>query len=89
MSSAFLFGQPFFGETISKFVKLKLTMEKFLAWKILPRLMMLSMTIMSYQVVQWFMALGADATTQQAAFVSTVVGAMTGAFAVWMGHENK
>ena len=67
----------------------KLTMEKFLAWIILPRLMMLSMTIMSYQVVQWFMALGADATTQQAAFVSTVVGAMTGAFAVWMGHENK
>ena len=67
----------------------KLTMEKFLAWKILPRLMMLSMTIMSYHVVQWFMALGADATTQQAAFVSTVVGAMTGAFAVWMGHENK
>ena len=67
----------------------KLTMEKFLAWKILPRLMMLSMTIMSYQVVQWFMALGADATTQQAAFVSTVVGAMTVAFAVWMGHENK
>jgi len=65
------------------------TMEKILAWKILPRLMMLSMTIMSYQVVQWFMALGADATTQQAAFVSTVVGAMTGAFAVWMGHENK
>ena len=64
-------------------------MEKFLAWKILPRQMMLSMTIMSYQVVQWFMALGADATTQQAAFVSTVVGAMTGAFAVWMGHENK
>ena len=67
----------------------KLTMEKFLAWKILPRLMMLSMTVMSYQVVQWFMNLGADATSQPAAFVSTVVGAMTGAFAVWMGHENK
>tara|TARA_R110002012_G_C11297548_1_gene572876 strand:- start:307 stop:513 length:207 start_codon:yes stop_codon:yes gene_type:complete len=65
------------------------TMEKILAWKILPRLMMLSMTIMSYQVVQWFMALGADATTQQTAFVSTVVGAMTGAFAAWMGNEQK
>ena len=64
-------------------------MEKFLAWKVLPRLMMLAMTLMSYQVVQWFMTLGADATTQQTAFVSTVVGAMTGAFAVWMGHENK
>ena len=49
---------------------------------------MLAMTLMSYQVVQWFMALGADATTQQTAFVSTVVGAMTGAFAVWMGHEK-
>ena len=63
------------------------TMEKILAWLILPRLMMLAMTLMSYQVVQWFMALGASATTQQTAFVSTVVGAMTGAFAVWMGHE--
>ena len=63
------------------------TMEKILAWRILPRLMMLAMTLMSYQVVQWFMALGASATTQQTAFVSTVVGAMTGAFAVWMGHE--
>ena len=35
------------------------------------------------------MALGASATTQQTAFVSTVVGAMTGAFAVWMGHESS
>ena len=64
-------------------------MEKMLAWRILPRLMMLAMTLMSYQVVQWFMALGASATTQQTAFVSTVVGAMTGAFAVWMGHESN
>ena len=65
------------------------TMEKILAWRILPRLMMLAMTLMSYQVVQWFMALGASATTQQTAFVSTGVGAMTGAFAVWMGHETN
>ena len=64
-------------------------MEKMLAWRILPRLMMLAMTLMSDQVVQWFMALGASATTQQTAFVSTVVGAMTGAFAVWMGHESS
>lgn len=51
--------------------------------------MMLAMTVMAYQVVQWFMDLGPAATTQQTAFVSTVVGAMTGAFAVWMGHEQK
>lgn len=66
-----------------------ITVEQFLKWKILPRVMMLAMTVMSYQVVQWFMDLGATATTQQTAFVSTVVGAMTGAFAVWMGHETK
>ncbi len=66
-----------------------ITVEQFLKWKILPRAMMLAMTVMSYQVVQWFMDLGATATTQQTAFVSTVVGAMTGAFAVWMGHETK
>jgi len=66
-----------------------ITVEQFLKWKILPRAMMLAMTVMSYQVVQWFMDLGASATTQQTAFVSTVVGAMTGAFAVWMGHETK
>jgi hypothetical protein len=35
------------------------------------------------------MSLGAEATTQQTAFVSTIVGAATGAFAVWMGHESK
>jgi hypothetical protein len=35
------------------------------------------------------MALGAEATTQQTAFVSTIVGAATGAFAVWMGSETK
>ena len=27
-------------------------------------------------------------TSQQAALVSVVTGAMTGAFAVWMGHEK-
>ena len=29
-----------------------------------------------------------DPTTQQSALVSVVTGAMTGAFAVWMGHEK-
>ena len=29
-----------------------------------------------------------DPTSQQAALVSVVTGAMTGAFAVWMGHEK-
>jgi hypothetical protein len=58
-------------------------------WRILPRLMMLVFTFMSFRVVEWFMGLE-DPTTQQAGLVSVVMGASTGAFAVWMGKEaNK
>jgi len=67
----------------------EVTMERFLRWKILPRLMMVAFTLRAWNVCDWFMSLGADATTQQTAFVSTIVGAATGAFAVWMGHEAK
>ena len=58
-------------------------------YKIIPRLMMLAFTLMAWNVCDWFMGLGADATTQQTAFVSTIVGAATGAFAVWVGSESK
>ena len=60
-----------------------------LEYKIIPRFMMLAFTVMAWNVCDWFMSLGASATTQQTAFVSTIVGAATGAFAVWMGHEAK
>tara|TARA_B100000424_G_C22536804_1_gene306390 strand:+ start:116 stop:271 length:156 start_codon:yes stop_codon:yes gene_type:complete len=50
--------------------------------------MMLGMSISAWRVVEWFMGLS-DPTSQQAALVSVVTGAMTGAFAVWMGHEAK
>ena len=65
----------------------ELTMERFLRWKILPRLMMLGMSFSAWGGVEWFMTLP-DPTSQQAALVSVVTGAMTGAFAVWMGHEK-
>ena len=65
----------------------EVTMERILKWKILPRLMMLTMMIMSWRVVEWFMTLP-DPTNAQAGLVSVVTGAMTGAFAVWMGHEK-
>lgn len=58
-------------------------------YKIIPRLMMLAFTLMAWNVCDWFMGLGANATTQQTAFVSTIVGAATGAFAVWVGSESK
>lgn len=65
------------------------TMEKILAWKILPRAMMVVMTWMYIEVLFWFMGLSVDAMTSQAtALTATVTGAMTGAFAVWLGHEK-
>ncbi len=64
-------------------------MERVLAWKIMPRLMMLVMTWMYIEVLFWFMLLPPDAMTSQAtALTATVTGAMTGAFAVWLGHEK-
>jgi len=64
-------------------------MERILAWKLLPRGMMGVMTWMYIEVLYWFMALSPEAMTSQAtALTATVTGAMTGAFAVWLGHEK-
>ena len=65
-----------------------MSVETFLKWKILPRFMMLIMTLMSWRVVEWFMSLP-EPSNAQAGLVSVVTGAMTGAFAVWMNHEGK
>jgi hypothetical protein len=62
-------------------------MEKILAWKIMPRLMMLVMTIMYIRCIEWALS-QPDLTTQQSALISVVTGAMTGAFAVWVGSEK-
>ena len=64
------------------------TVEQFLKWKILPRLMMLVSTAMSWRCAEWFMSLDAP-TASQSAFVSVVMGVMTGDFGIWMGHEHK
>ena len=62
-------------------------MEKILAWKIMPRLMMLVMTIMYISVLEWGMSLD-DLSTQQSAMISICSVALTGAFAVWLGSEK-
>ena len=62
--------------------------EQVLKWKILPRFMMFVMTMMYIRVIEWGISLE-DISTQQSAMVSVVSGAMTGAFAVWLGSENK
>jgi hypothetical protein len=64
------------------------TFEKILEWKIMPRAMMVVMTLMYIRVIEWGMSLD-DLSTQQSAMISVVSGAMTGAFAVWLGSEKK
>ena len=66
----------------------EVTMERILKWKILPRLMMLGMSISAWRVGEWFMGLPAP-TSQQAGHVSVWTGTLAGACAVWMGHEAK
>jgi len=57
-------------------------------WKILPRLMMLAVTILTYQAVHWFMSLP-DPSVAQSGLVSVCRGALTGCFGIWMGKESK
>ena len=54
--------------------------------KILPRLMMLAVTVLTYQAVHWFMTLP-DTSVEQSGLVSICMGALTGCFGIWMKKE--
>ena len=60
-------------------------MERILAWKLLPRVMMVLMCYAYLDVLHWFMTRPLEAMTSQATVLTTTV---TGAFAVWLGHEK-
>ena len=62
--------------------------ETIIKLKLLPRFMMLASTVMSWRCAEWFMDLDTP-TAAQSAFVSVVMGVMTGVFGIWMGHEHK
>ena len=57
-------------------------------WKILPRLMMLTMTGVYIRCVEWALS-QPELTTQQAGLISVITGAMTGSFAIWMNAERS
>ena len=66
-----------------------IAMERILAWKLLPRDMIAVMCYTYLDVLNWFMTLQPDVMTCQAtALTAIVTGAITGAFAVWLGHEK-
>ena len=64
------------------------SVDIFLRWKILPRFMMLVSTAMSWRCAEWFMNLEAP-TTQQSAFVSVIMGVMTGVYGIYLGKEAR
>ena len=67
-----------------------MTAENILRWKILPRFMMLVMTVMYIRVIEWFMSIPMETVPPAAtALTATVTGAMTGAFGLWLGSESK
>ena len=66
-----------------------LAFERILAWKLLPRVMMAVMCYAYLDVLNWCMTQPPEVMTSQAtALTATVTGTMTGAFAVWLGHER-
>lgn len=64
-----------------------ITPERFFAWRILPRFMMLVMTGVYIRCIEWALS-QPDLTTQQASLISVVTGAMTGSLAVWLNSEK-
>ena len=53
------------------------------------RVIMAAMCYAYLDVLNWFMTLPPEAMTPHAtALIATVTGAMTGTFAVWLGHEK-
>ena len=55
---------------------MKIAFARVLEYKLLPRFMMFTMTVVYVRCIEW------------ASLISVVTGAMTGAFAVWLSHEK-
>jgi len=57
-------------------------------WKLVPRVMMLAITIMCFQVTSWMMSLE-QPTLEQSGFCSIIFGCFSACFAVWLGKEGS
>lgn len=63
-------------------------LKALIAYNLVARLTMIASITMSWRCAEWFMSLDAP-SAPQSAFVSVVMGVMTGVFGIWMGHEHK
>lgn len=62
--------------------------KSLIEYNLIARITMLASVVMSWRCAEWYMSLP-DPTTQQSAFVSVIMGVMTGVFGIWMGQESK
>jgi len=62
--------------------------ETFDQWRLIPRLLMITMLISTYRVVEWYMALP-DPSTQQTTLVSIMTGMLSGSFGLFLGSGRK
>ena len=60
-------------------------------YKIFPRIMMMVVTVLTYQAVHWYMSLPPEFEniTEAAGLVSVCMVASTGCFGIWMHKETK
>ena len=56
--------------------------------KIIPRLMMIAITIMCFKVTSWMISLE-DPTLNQSGFCSVIFGCFSACFAVFLNKEAK
>jgi hypothetical protein len=66
------------GDWVTKYLKINLT----------AKLTMIASVAMSWRCAEWFMNLEAP-TTQQSAFVSVIMGVMTGVYGIYLGNAGK
>lgn len=62
--------------------------EVFDQWRVIPRLLMITMLISTYRVVEWYMELP-DPSTQQTTLVSIMTGMLSGSFGLFLGSGRK
>ena len=62
--------------------------DKYLKVNITAKLTMIASVAMSWRCAEWFMNLE-EPTTQQSAFVSVIMGVMTGVYGLYLGKEAK
>ncbi len=62
--------------------------QRYIEFNLTGRLVMIASVIMSWRCAEWFMHLE-DPTTAQSAFVSVIMGVMTGVYGLYLGKEAK